>query len=119
MPKPDRGPRLRNRIKFQRRKAGDDGYGNPVDAWEDLDLERDCDLTPTRGGETVQAGRLAGQAAWDCWVRYDPAILALNEADRAVEVPAPHRAFDIAFIGDMDGDKRWILIQLKSGGVSG
>lgn len=119
MPKPDRGARLRGRVKFQRRKEGDDKYGNPVEGWEDLGIERDCELTPTRGGESVQAGRLAGQASWDCWVRYDPAVLGVNEGDRAVEIPAPQRAFDITFIGDMDGDGRWILVQLKSGGVSG
>lgn len=119
MPKPKGGADLRHKVKFQRRAAGDDGYGNPVAGWVDLGVERSASLTPTRGGESVQAGRVAGLASWDCWVRSDSGTRSLQTGDRAIDVRSPDRTFNVAFIGDMDGDRRWLLIQLTSGNSDG
>lgn len=119
MSKPKGAGDLRQRVKFQRRGDGDDGYGNPVTDWVDLDIARAASLTPTRGGEAVEAGRVAGTALWDCWVRSDNGTRSLRSGDRAVDARDESQTFNITFIGDMDGDGRWILVQLKSGGVSG
>lgn len=119
MPKPKGAGDLRHRVKFQRRAEGDDGYGNPVQGWVDLDISRACSLTPTRGGETVQAGRVAGTASWDCWVRNDSGTRSLRTGDRAIDTREAGRTFNIVFIGDMDGDRAWLLIQMKSGVVDG
>lgn len=110
---------LTARVKFQRRAASGDAYGNPVAGWEDLGISRACALVPTRGGEQVQAGRVAGKASWDCWVRSDPATRTLRTGDRAVDERGSPRTFNIAFIGDMDGGGEWLLIQLTEGGADG
>jgi head-tail adaptor len=169
MPKPKGAGDLRHRVKFQRRAKGDDEYGNPVKGWVDLGIERAASLTPTRGGEEVQAGRVAGKASWDCWVRNDSGTRAITTGDLAldravVEIAAvdaaereaavdikandevlfakghtfavgdvvaleaagltfvkvrSHSPFNIRFIGDMDGDRTWLLMQLESGGAGG
>lgn len=119
MPKPKGAGDLRQRVKFQRRGEGDDGYGNPVTGWADLDISRACSLTPTRGGEAVQTGRVAGTASWDCWVRNDSGTRSLLTGDRAIDVRDATRTFNITFIGDMDGDRAWLLLQLKSGVADG
>lgn len=119
MPKPRGAGDLRHRVKFQRRPEGYDEYGNPVEGWVDLGIERAASLTPTRGGEDVQAGRLAGKASWDCWVRNDSGTRQILTSDRVVDVRDPVRVFNIRFIGDMDGDRTWLLMQLESGVVSG
>lgn len=119
MPKPKGAGDLRHRVKFQRRAEGDDGYGNPVEGWTDLGIERAASLTPTRGGEDVQAGRVAGKASWDCWVRNDSGTRQITTSDRVVDVRDPSRTFNVTFADDMDGDRVWILMQLTSGGVDG
>lgn len=119
MPKPNGAGDLCARIKWQRRQDGDDEYGNPVTGWADIGVERAASLTPTRGGETVQAGRIAGTATWDCWVRNDSGTRTINTGDRAVDVRDPTRTFNVAFAEDMDGDRKWILVQLTSGKVDG
>lgn len=120
MPRPKGAGDLRHKVKFQRRPVGDDdGYGNPEGGFVDLGIVRSASLTPTRGGEDVQAGRVAGKASWDCWVRNDSGTRQITTGDRVVDARDPSRAFNIRFIGDMDGDRTWLLMQLESGGVSG
>lgn len=119
MPKPKGAGDLRHRVEFQRRAEGDDGYGNPLQGWADLGISRACSLVPTRGGESVQAGRVAGTASWDCWVRNDSGTRSLRTGDRAIDARDPSRTFNIVFVGDMDGDRTWLLVQLASGGPSG
>lgn len=125
MPKPRGAGDLRQRVKFQARGVVDDGHGNEEDAWADLDppLARWCSLTATRGGEAVQAARLSGKAMFDLWVRWDRAVLALGANVRAVEqIPGPDgawvdgRALNVRFgPEDMDGDRKWLLLQVESG----
>lgn len=119
MPKPKGAGDLRARVSFERRGEGEDEYGNPVTGWLPLNIERAASLTPTRGGETVQAGRIAGTASWDCWVRNDSGTRTINTGDRVVDARDPTRTFNIAFAEDMDGDGQWILLQLTSGTVNG
>lgn len=119
MPKPKGAGDLRHRVKFQRRAEGDDEYGNPLEGWSDLGIERSASLTPTRGGEDVQAGRLNGKATWDCWVRNDSGTRQIRTGDHVVDARDPVRTFNIRFIGDMDGDRVWLLMQLESGVVGG
>lgn len=119
MPKPKGPSDLRQRVKFQRRAEGTDAYGNAVADWRDLGIERFASLTPSRGGEDVQAGRIAGVVSWDCWVRSDGGTRSLNTGDRAIDLRDPRRAFNITFIGDMDGGRKWLLIQMQSGKADG
>lgn len=119
MPKPKGAGDLRQRVYFQRRAPGADDLGNAVDEWRDLRISRACSLLPTRGGEQVQAGRVAGLSSWDCWVRYDHETRGLKASDRAVDERDPTQTFNVDFIGDMDGDRQWLLIQMTQGGADG
>lgn len=120
MPAPKGAGDLRHRVKFQRRSGDDDGYGNTEGGWGDLSISRSCSLTPTRGSESVQAGRLAGHASWDLWVRADTATKSLSVGDRAVDERDASRVFNIVFgPADMDGRNTWLLLQCTSGQADG
>lgn len=120
MPAPKGAGDLRDRVKFQRRAEGDDGYGNTEGSWGDLGVERDCSLVPTRGGEAVQAGRLAGTASWDLWVRADSGTKSLTVGDRVVDARNPARVLNIVFgPADMDGRNTWLLLQCMTGQADG
>lgn len=120
MTKPSGAGDLRQRVRFERRSDVPDGYGNTKAEWVDLGLDRSCSLTPTRGGESVQAARTAGTASWDCWLRNDRALRQVTTADRVVDARGPSRSFNIVFGPvDMDGDGHWLFCQLISGGADG
>lgn len=119
MPKPKGAGDLRQRVYFERRKDGEDDYGNSVEGWESLNISRAASLLPTRGSETVQSDRLSGRVQWDCWVRSDSGTRSLQTGDRMVDARDTSRTFNIGFIGDMDGDRTWLLIQAVSGGADG
>lgn len=119
MPAPKGAGDLRQRIGFQRRADTDDGFGNVQGEWTDLGLDRWGSLTPTRGGETVQAGRLAGMGTWDLWVRNDSGTRSLTVGDRAIDLRSG-QPFNIGFgPADMDGRRQWLFLQLTSGGADG
>lgn len=112
---------LRDRVRFERRTTTDDGYGNQEGAWGDLTppVVRACELKPTRGGESIQAGRLAGTALWDCWVRDDTGTRSVQVGDRAVDERDSSRVWNVRFNEDMDGKRQRRLIQLESGVAAG
>lgn len=106
---------LRERVTFQRRgPSAGDGAGNFEDVFADL-FSRNAKLTPTRGGDTVIAGRLQGTSAWDCWVRFDKDTRTLTPDDRVIDARHPERIFNIRWAGDLTGRKRWLLLQLELG----
>lgn len=123
MAKPTGAGELRARFKFQRPSASGDGYGNSEGGFADVGIERAAKKVPTRGGEAVQAARLAGHVLYDVWIRYGAEALTLTTDDRAIErVPGPDgetvdgAAFNIRFgPEDMDGDRTWLLLQLEAG----
>lgn len=120
MPKPRGAGDLRQRVGFARRREVNDGAGNVRGEWEPMGLERSASLTPTRGGERVQAARIEGGGSWDLWLRNEASVRALTPADRAYDARHPARTFNIAFgPEDMDGDGRWLFLQLTSGGADG
>lgn len=81
---------LRESVYFERRAVSDDGFGNTVSG----DFARwyptpsggvPAKIVPLRGGETVQAQRLAGTAIYEIWVRADSTLDGLTAADRVVD----------------------------------
>jgi head-tail adaptor len=111
---------LRDSVRIQRRLTAEDGYGNKVGDWKDLFAQpRRCRLTPTRGGEAVIAQRAQGTALFDCWLRFDEALFGCTTDDRAIDERNPNRTFNIKFVQDMDGDRRWLLMQLELGTADG
>lgn len=119
MAKPKGAGDLRHRVYFERRAEGSDDYGNPVEDWAPLGIVRSASLLPTRGSETVQSDRLSGRVQWDCWVRSDSGTRSLQTGDRMIDARDTSRTFNIGFIGDMDGDRTWLLIQATSGVADG
>jgi head-tail adaptor len=106
-------------VYFERRVEVDDGYGNPVGSWTPLNITRAASLLPTRGNEVIQSERLTGRVQWDCWVRSDSGTRSLQTGDRMVDARDTSRTFNVGFIGDMDGDRTWLLIQATSGVADG
>jgi head-tail adaptor len=105
---------LRDRVRFERRQDLADGFGNFEGDWRSLGEAR-ASLNPTRGGETVIAGRLQGKASWDLWVQSSVLTRSIGPDDRVVDVRDPDRVFNIRWTGDLDGDRRWVLMQLEEG----
>lgn len=105
---------LRDKVRFERRAEVADGFGNFEGDWRSLGEAR-ADLKPTRGLETVLAGRLQGRASWDLWVQSSNLTRSLTPGDRVVDVRDPTRVWNIRWSGDLDGDRRWLLIQLEQG----
>lgn len=106
---------LRQSVRFERRAVAGDGYGNSEGDWAALIASRAAKLTPTRGGEEVQAARLQGVSAWDLWVRFDSETSQVEPGDRVIDRRDETRAFNVRFAQDMTGRRRFILMQLELG----
>lgn len=84
--------RLNTRVRFERYGvAGDDGYGNVIEAWAAL-IERWAGFRPEFGREAVAAGRLQSTRAGTLTVRRDSGTAGLTAADRAVFLAGPNKA---------------------------
>jgi SPP1 family predicted phage head-tail adaptor len=112
---PDGAGSLRHRITIQRRVAAQDGYGNAEGDWVTLIPSLRASLLPLSGGDQVQAARSQGVAAYDCWIRYSRAAAAVTAADRVLNARDLRQEYRIKFVGDLAGDRRWILLQLELG----
>ncbi|MBI1405704.1 MAG: head-tail adaptor protein [Caulobacter sp.] len=112
---------LKTRVRFDRRGTAADGYGNTEGDWAAL-FTRQTRLRPQRGGETVQAARLAGSGAWELVCRFDSETRTVATGDRAVELlpgGVEGRAFNIRWAEDIDGDRQWLVMMLESGVADG
>ncbi len=81
---------MTSRARFERRGvAGDDGYGNVLEAWAPLAV-LSCAIRPDFGGETVEAGR--PQSTWRGVLTLHRSGLAasLRAEDRAVVTSGPY-----------------------------
>jgi SPP1 family predicted phage head-tail adaptor len=104
---------LRDRVRFERLVAGQDIYGNTVNAWADL-LTAWADILERPGREAVEAGRLESSRAATMRVRRSNATLAITAADR---VQARGRVWNIRSIGDV-GRARELLEMVIEVGVA-
>ncbi len=108
--------RRRDRVRFERRPIAQDGYGNTKGSdWVVLIESRRVELLPTKGGEQIIAGRLQGVAAFDLRIPLDRAVAEVTTDDRVVDARDPKRTFAIRFIGDLEGRRGWLLMQLEQG----
>jgi hypothetical protein len=111
---------LRQRVWFERKQQLDpegpgDGAGNFQGDWKPICSARPASLLPTRGGEQIIAGRLQGTAVFDLWVRFDAETAAVQPGDRAVDAENDKRQFAVRWAQDIDGRRRWILMQVELG----
>ena len=113
---------LRDRVRFEREVKGQNVGGfpqmwwSPV-GWIDTAAQRSAKVEVTRGGEEMVAGRLQGEASYDIWVRFDSFTTTLKASDRAVNTRSGE-VYAIAWIGDPNGRRTWLLMQATSKGRS-
>lgn len=108
---------LRNSVRVERRSQTLTSRGG-LGAWETLITSRRCDLKPRKasgGAEQVIAARLQGVAVFDCWMRWDPETAEIRSEDRLVDRDNTTRVFNVRFAEDLDGRKKWLLLQLELG----
>src|SRR5262249_26317129 len=108
---------LRDRIRIERKVRSEegDGAGNYEEGWATLIESRAARIAPTRGGEQVQAGRLAGVESFDVWVRRDAQTRTITVGDRIVDARDEARIFNIRWIGNLDERGRFLLLQAQCG----
>ncbi|MFZ0267767.1 phage head completion protein [Caulobacter sp.] len=111
---------LRQRVRFEARaQTAGDGYGNTEGDWEVIVSDRRVRLLPVRGGEAVQADRLAGLSAWTLDVPADTLVRTVAPQMRVVDCRDPTRTWDVKSVLDLEGRDRWRTMTLEMGGSDG
>lgn len=74
---------LVDEVKFYRRNATADAYGNPSSGYEVTPyLTRRCQFRTERARERMEAGRLEASAAGIIRLRREDAVMAISPADK-------------------------------------
>ncbi|PWE26998.1 head-tail adaptor protein [Pararhodobacter marinus] len=111
---------LRDRVTFQRLVPGDDGYGNTVSDWANMERAPGKPLTVwaevrvTLGRERVAAGRIEASRTATIRIRASSEVASLTEADRVI---AQGQVWNIRGIAPA-GNDRELLELLVEGGVA-
>ena len=106
---PQTAGRLRERLHLQRRAP--DANGDRLGPWSEAETVITCRarIQPLRGGETVMAARLQGEAWVQIAVRSSNATRQVDDTFRAVDARDPARVFEIR--SALDDEKRvWVTI---------
>jgi SPP1 family predicted phage head-tail adaptor len=103
-----RAGKLRHRVTFQTRTAGEDAAGQPVKVWTDA-LTRWCNITAPSGAETVDAAATRNRVDYIISTRYTTRITPDMRAVRDDVV------YSILAVRDPDGMRREILIECTTG----
>lgn len=110
--------RLRDRITFQRLTEGDDGYGNVVTGWANMERSAGVPLTvwadvrETPGKERVDAGRVEASRTATIRIRASSEVAGLTEADR---VMARGEAWNIRGIAPVGNDRAMLDLLVEAG----
>lgn len=107
---------MRDRLRFERRASGDDGYGNTATGFE-VAFERAAEITLLRGGEEVQAARLGGTQPAMIRVRFDRETVGILSGWRAVDLRDPTRLFHVKTAADMER-RRAVITMICEAGVA-
>jgi head-tail adaptor len=107
---------FRHLVRIERKATGKDAYGNPVNAWSTLPgLETiRAAVTAQRGGEEVRSMRASGIDGFDVVLRIPNANI--NVGDRMIDHDGA--AYDIQWIGDLEGRGRQINLSAQLGGLN-
>jgi SPP1 family predicted phage head-tail adaptor len=97
---------LRDLVAFERRDELDDGYGNVDGAWVEQ-FRTAARIQPLKGGEAVQAARLAGTQPVVIRVRYCAAARSVAPAWRARDVRSG-TIYNLRSAANMDEHRRYI-----------
>ena len=96
---------LRSRVRFDKPALGDDGYGNPIQGWQEMFTVSSQNI-PKLGGEAVAAAQLAGRQPYILRIRQSPDTKQIRTDWRATWlVPNPRNedtVMNIRTIADPD-----------------
>lgn len=81
---PARTGQMRELVKFQRRTASADGYGNTLSVFADLYGPVYARLRPLKGVEQSVDGRLSGVSDFEVTVRWTAALAGVTTEDRII-----------------------------------
>lgn len=115
----DRGAgSLRDRLHFQQRLVGQDGFGNERPGeWQTM-FTAAAELIPLRGTETVMAARLAGMQPYVIRIRSSTQSRLVDTSWRIVDARRPERIFNITAIVDPDNRRAWLDLTATEGGAT-
>ncbi len=77
-----------NRVRFERRAAVVDEYGNTLSSWQELTTLW-AGFKAQRGREAVEAGRLESTSAGTVYVRRSTTALTISPSDRGTFIVGP------------------------------
>ncbi|MBB4859463.1 hypothetical protein HNO88_002792 [Novosphingobium chloroacetimidivorans] len=104
-------------VRIERKSSIVDGYGNPIaDGWAVVPgLERiAAAIAAQRGGEEVRSMRASGIDRFDVTLRIPVADITIG--DRMID--HNDAAYDILWIGDLEGRGRQINVTAQRGGLN-
>jgi len=104
---------LRERVAFERREDVDDGYGNVNGQWVEQFVTA-ARIQPLKGGEAVQADRLAGKQPVIIRVRYAEATNAVDTSWRARNTRTG-TVYNLRSAANMDEHRRYIDFLAEAG----
>lgn len=110
--------RLRDRITFQRLTEGDDGYGNTVTGWANMERSAGVALTvwadvrETPGKERVEAGRVEASRTATIRIRASSEVAGITEGDR---VMVRGSAWNIRSIAPVGNDRAMLDLLVEAG----
>lgn len=110
---------LRDRVRFQKRIAASDGFGNEEAAWQDQ-FTRAAGLKFRAGTEAVQSARLAGRQPVSITIRSDSQSRLIETDWRAINARSG-QVYNIRAVMDPEADtpRRGAWIELFcEGGVA-
>ena len=105
--------KMRHQVRFDRRAAGNDAYGNVLQNWAEVVTLRAA-LRPQTGREALAAGRLESSLVGVLTVRRFSTTAALTAADRGTFTLGPYagRIFNIrAIIPSVDSSTLELTIE--------
>ena len=111
--------RRRERIRFERRIALEDGYGNEDGDWTHLCGPFWADLAPMPGREDVLGQRLTGVQPFTLTILSCIEARAIDTACRAVDDRNPTRVFDIVDASNPDQRAAELSFLVKTGVATG
>ena len=118
-----KGPRvvageLKERVRLERRRTTDDGYGNLRGTWQTLVCGQPARIVPAKGNEITRADRLAGISNFDIHLRKSKTAPQLSSGDRLVN-ERTQQIYDIRWVGNLDEKNRWLTLTCQSGDTDG
>lgn len=107
---------MRERVRFEARAEGDDGFGNSATDWA-AQFSRAAAYLMKPGSESVLAARLQSQQPVTIIVRFDPDTQRITPEWRVVD-ERTNEVFAIRAAADMDRRRQWLTLVCVAGEVA-